>query len=134
MRPRAVIALACALLVSGCGVGGSARDYVRENYPREGKGNEKPVAYRSDKPPSQTAADIAKARKPADRRTTASGVFLRYQKDMVGVVPNGRVGSRVLVDDERHGYGFFFPYVGGFWGRSSGRGEGFRGGGPGSGK
>lgn len=134
MRARGLIVLACALVLSGCGVGGSARDYVRDNYPREGSGNERPIAYRSDKPPTQTAADIANARKPADRRTTASGVFLRYQKDMIGVVPDGRGGSRVLVDDERHGYGFFFPYVGGFWGRASGRSEGFRGGGPGTGK
>ena len=134
MRAGALILVASALALPGCGVGGSVRDYVQDNYQREGDRSERPAAYRSEKPPSATAADIARARRPADRRTTPSGVFLRYRDDLVGVVPRAGGGSRVLVDYERHGYGFFFPYVGGFWGRASGRGEGFRGGGPGTGK
>jgi hypothetical protein len=40
----------------------------------------------------------------------------------------------VIVEDERTGYRSGFFYLGGFWGRSSGRGETFRGGGPGGGK
>lgn len=133
MRALALLGALAALALTGCGVGGSVRDYVDGRYQRVSAPGERPVAYRSDDPPTKTAADIARARKPADRRATASGVFLRYQGDFVGVVPEGR-GSRVMVDDQRHGYGFFFPYVGGFWGRSSGRAEGVRGGGPGAGK
>ncbi|WP_205697653.1 DUF4247 domain-containing protein [Conexibacter sp. SYSU D00693] len=85
--------------------------------------------------PSVLAAALAKRHKPAERRTTASGLFLRYSNQMVGVLggPGGR-GSKVLLARERDGYGFFYPYVGGWWGTYSGRGESFRGGGPGGGK
>jgi hypothetical protein len=113
------------------------RNYVQDNYrfEREDRTDEgRSLVYRSDQPPTRTAADIAGARKPADRRTTASGVFLRYSNDFVGVVGDGRGGSRIMVDDERRGYSHFYPYVGGYWGTYSGRGESFRGGGPGGGK
>lgn len=133
MRALAAALLLGVAVLAGCG-GGSVRDYVQSNYERQSGPGERPAVYRSDEPPSRTAADIAEARRPGDRRVTESGVFLRYQRDFVGVVPDRGGGSRVLVDDQRHGYGFFFPYVGGFWGRSSGRGESFRGGGPGAGK
>jgi len=65
---------------------------------------------------------------------TESGVFLRYSKDYVGVVPDRGGGSKIYVDDERRGYAHFYPFIGGFWGSYSGRGESFRGGGPGAGK
>ena len=110
---------------------GSARSYVRENYERAGSDRGAEL-YSSSKPPARVAAEIAKAHKPADRRATPEGVFLRYRSDYVGVMPQGS-GSRIAVADERRGYGLFFPFVGGYWGRASGRGEGFRGGGPGGG-
>ena len=126
-----------AMLLVGCGLDASVRNYVQDNYrfEREERTREgRSLVYRSDQPPTRTAADIAGARTPADRRNTASGVFLRYSKDFVGVVPDGRGGSRVMVDDERRGYSHFYPYVGGYWGTYSGPGESFRGGGPGGGK
>jgi hypothetical protein len=64
---------------------------------------------------------------------TESGVFLRYSDDVVSVVPQSG-GSRIIVDDEDSGYRRNYLFVGGFWGTFSGRGQGFRGGGPGSGK
>jgi len=108
----------------------SSYRFEREDRSREGVSR----IYRSDLPPSRTAADIAARLEPGDRRLTESGVFLRYANDFVGVVPDGRGGSRVLLDDERRGYAHFYPFVGGWWGSYSGRAEGFRGGGPGVGK
>ncbi len=140
MIPRSSSALVVALatvLLAGCGLDASVRNHVRDNYrfEREERTREgRSLVYRSDQPPTRTAAEIAGARPPADRRNTASGVFLRYSKDFVGVVPDGRGGSRIMVDDERRGYSHFYPYVGGFWGTYSGPGESFRGGGPGGGK
>jgi hypothetical protein len=110
---------------------GSARSYVKDNYKRAGSDRGADL-YTSPKPPAKVAAEIAKAHTPADRRATPEGVFLRYRSDFVGVMGQGR-GSRIAVADERRGYGLFFPFVGGYWGRASGRGEGFRGGGPGGG-
>ena len=135
-RSAPMLAVATMLLV-GCGLDASVRNYVQDNYRFEGEERSREgrsLVYRSDQPPTRTAADIAAARTPADRRNTASGIFLRYSKDFVGVVPDGRGGSRVMVDDERRGYSHFYPYVGGFWGTYSGPGESFRGGGPGGGK
>ena len=134
--PRLAAVLALCVL-AGCGLDASVRNYVRDNYRfvREDRTAEgRSVVYSSGEPPTRTAADIARARKPADRRTTASGIFLRYSRDFVGVVPDGRGGSRIFVDDERRGYAHFYPFVGGYWGTYSGRGESFRGGGPGGGK
>lgn len=136
---RVAVALAAgSLFLTGAGCGsGSIREVVdssyrfeREDRSREGVSR----IYRSDLPPSRTAADIAARLEPGDRRLTESGVFLRYANDFVGVVPDGRGGSRVFLDDERRGYAHFYPFVGGWWGSYSGRAEGFRGGGPGVGK
>jgi len=110
---------------------GSVRSYVKDNYKRAGSDRGAEL-YTSSQPPAKVATEIAKAHKPADRRATPEGVFLRYRSDYVGVMAMG-AGSRIAVADEDRGYGLFFPFVGGFWGRSSGRAEGFRGGGPGGG-
>ncbi len=115
----------------------SIREHVAKTYKSAGTRNEgggKSLLYDSKKTPSATAKDIAEAVKPADRRLTPSGVFLRYQKDIVSVIPRGPRASRVIVEDERTGYRHGFLYLGGFWGTYSGRGESFRGGGPGAGK
>lgn len=136
-----------AALLSGAGIlglvlvltgGNSVRDYIKDKYRFTGtervEGAEKDsLLYASKDPPSKTAADIAQARKPADRRVTESGVFLRYKDDVVSVVPQTE-GSRIIVDDEDGGYRRNYLFVGGFWGTFSGRGQGFRGGGPGTGK
>jgi hypothetical protein len=139
-RPRAtrLVLLTCllALPAAGC-ANASVRDSVASNYQfeREERGRDgRSLVYRSPKPPTRTAAEIGDRLSPGERRVTESGVFLRYARDYVGVVPDGRGGSRIFVDDERRGYGHFYPYVGGYWGSYSGRAESFRGGGPGTGK
>lgn len=110
---------------------GSVKSYVKDHYKRTGSDRGAQV-YTSPKPPARVASEIAKAHKPADRRVTPEGVFLRYRGDFVGVLASGR-GSRIEVADEKRGYGLFFPFVGGYWGTYSGPAESFRGGGPGGG-
>jgi len=109
----------------------SARDYVKKHYTRAGTRNGA-LVYTSSKPPLTVAKDIEDAHKPADRRVTPEGVFLRYRKDFIGVLASGK-GSKIEVADERRGYHAFYPFIGGYWGSYSGPGEAFRGGGPGGG-
>jgi hypothetical protein len=100
---------------------------------RDPQGN-RANTFRCRESPSDVAADLAAAHEPADRRSTPEGHFLRYADDMVGIVSAEGGGSTAYLSDERNGYGFFFPFVGGWWGTYSGPGERFRGGGPGGGK
>ncbi len=150
MSRHAIIAL---LLAGAGGLGlfwtmsshGSVRDYVAKTYTSAGSepapggksaGRKDTLVYTSPRSVTRTAADISDRNKPADRRTTEGGAFLRYSNDVVSVVPpaKGARGSRILVDDEEGGYHRNYGYVGGFWGTYSGAGGSFRGGGPGSGK
>ena len=110
---------------------GSVRSFVKDKYDRAGSQNGAEV-YRSSQSPTKVAAAISGKHKPADRRVTPEGIFLRYRKDFVGIQPSGR-GSRITLADEKRGYGLFYPFVGGYWGSYSGPGESFRGGGPGGG-
>ncbi len=132
-RARLAAAVAAlALGATGC-LSVSVPDHLEDSY--ESRPSEGPTrVFHADEHPSRVAHDIADARPPAERRVTPSGVFMRYQKDMVGVVPDPAGGSRILLTSERDGYALFFPYVGGYWGTYSGRGDDFRGGGPGAGK
>jgi hypothetical protein len=98
---------------------------------RDPNGNRARTFTCRDKP-AKLAADLTKSHKPADERTTPEGHFLRYSDDMVGIVP--AAGAKAYLGDERGGYAFFGPYVGGWWGSYGGRGETFRGGGPAGGK
>ncbi len=150
MKGHAIVAIALA----GAGVIGliftlathrSVRDHIAQTYRPIGteapagparEGRKRTQIYASSKSVSQTARDISDERKPADRRTTEAGAFLRYRDDVVSVVPPpaGSTGSRILVDDEAGGYYRNYGYVGGFWGTYSGPAGSFRGGGPGTGK
>ncbi len=133
MKIAAIVLIVLGVVGFGATAFGSnsVRGFVKDKYERAGSegGADR---YRSKKPPLEVAKQIVDAHKPADRRVAPEGVFLRYRNDYVGIEPDGS-GSKILVADEKRGYGLFFPYVGGFWGRASGRGEGFRGGGPGGG-
>jgi len=150
MRKHAII----ASLLAGAGVlgliftltsHGSVRDHIAKTYRqvgtekapgKAGSDRKDTVIYASNRSVLQTARDIADHNKPADRRTTEAGAFLRYSDDVVSVVPPtaGTRGSRILVDDEEGGYHRNYGYVGGFWGTYSGPAGSFRGGGPGAGK
>ena len=139
--------LAVALVVLGLlGIGGlfacnqSVEGWLGDECRRAGV-EQDPNGNRAERfdcprPASRIAADLAEAHSPADRRSTPEGHFLRYADDMVGIVtdPENAGRSIAYVSDERRGYGFFFPFVGGFWGSYSGPGERFRGGGPAAGK
>lgn len=125
-------------LIATCGTASSIESYLNGAY---GKPASKRLAsggvskvYHSKDSVLRTAEKIASGYKPGDRKASASGVFLRYSRHIVGVLPSKRGGSDIYLDDERTGYGHFYGYVGGTWGTYSGRGESFRGGGPGSGK
>lgn len=83
--------------------------------------------------PSALAADLVKGHKPADQRSTPEGHFLRYSDTMVGLTAQG-TGTKAYFAEERDGYAFFGPYVGGWWGTYGGPAESFRGGGPAGGK
>ncbi len=136
-----------ALLLVGVGAAGliytltsfrGVRQYVADTYQRVADervpGDDDPTeVYASRASVSETADDIASAHKPADRRVTEAGVFLRYKDDIISVVPRP-AGTRILVDDEDTGYRRGFVYLGGWWGTYSGPAESFRGGGPGGGK
>ncbi len=124
---------------------GSVREDIAKDYRQIAKekapGNAGPdrkdtLIYASPKSITQTAKDISDKHKPADRRTTEAGAFLRYSDDIVSVVPptTGTRGSRILVDDEEGGYHRNYFFVGGWWGNFSGPAGAFRGGGPGAGK
>jgi hypothetical protein len=134
----ALVGLGLLLLFAAFTSAKSVRQHIAETYERAGSDRVEgartdSLVYRSRQPPSETARDIADAVEPADRRVTPSGVFLRYDEDFVTITPRSG-GSTIYVDDEDSGYrrGFFF--LGGWWGSYSGRGEAFRGGGPGGGK
>ncbi|MGI8731512.1 MAG: DUF4247 domain-containing protein [Solirubrobacteraceae bacterium] len=143
-----------AILLAGAGVVGliytitsysSVREDIAKTYRKVGtekapgpaaKGRKDTLVYASDEPVAKTAADIIDKHKPAQRRTTAAGTFLRYNDDVVSVVPPSAnaQGTRILVDDEQGGYHRNYGFVGGFWGTYSGPAGAFRGGGPGAGK
>ena len=122
-----IIALVVALSRTG-----GVRGYLADNYTRvSGSGDS--VVYRSPNSPRTVYDDIRSRHRPADALVRPSGYYLRYRDDIVVVTAAGG-GSRIDLDDEDRGYARWFPIVGGFWGTSRGPGEGFRGGGPGSGK
>jgi hypothetical protein len=114
---------------------GSVRTYIAERYERvPGAGERGSVVYRADESPARVASAIAGRWKPAQRINDPGGFFLRYNNDIVAVTAEGEGGSRIYVDDENRGYARWYPYIGGSWGTFTGRGEGFRGGGPAGGK
>ena len=137
----AMVAAGVVGLVATIATQRSVRDDIARTYRFTGTeavagGGAPTKTYASDTSVGATTAQIIDKHKPADRRITEAGAFLRYRDDVVSVVPAaaGRRGSRILVDDEAGGYHRNYGYVGGFWGTYSGPAGSFRGGGPGTGK
>lgn len=112
--------------------GSSIRGYLDDNYHRT-SGSGGSIVYTSDEKPKAVYESVRSAVTPADVQTDPEGYFLRYSDDIVGITASGS-GSRIYLDDERHGYAHWFPFVAGVWGTGGGLGEGIRGGGPGGGK
>ncbi|TQM67708.1 uncharacterized protein DUF4247 [Actinomadura hallensis] len=134
-------ALAAVLMVPALGACGNAqRNWISDRYSKVGSDT-----YRSPKAPPVVATEIGRKFRPIDRvdsmatRGPAGGIFLRYPKLVVGVLPDG-TGSRITVDSPRRGYSRYYSHVGGVWMRPGSNGwtssgaASFRGGGPGSGK
>ena len=115
---------------------GGPREFALDSYEQVSRDGDSYV-LRSDKPVSETAAEIREAWKPAQVLNDPAGVFLRYSDLVIAVTPDpGRDGSTVYLDDEERGYNHWFPFVVGYWGTGGGGGGigGVRGGGPGAGK
>lgn len=130
----ALLVLALVLLVGGLSsCGSSPRSWVKDHYTAAGKRGGADL-YRTTQSVSKVTRDLTKAWKPADRLTDPGAVFLRYRDDLVIVRPRRGGGTEIAVDDADRGYASAYPFVGGWFGTYSGRAEGFRGGGPGTGK
>ena len=131
-------AVLAVLMLGGCGT--SARGWIADRYTRIGVDT-----YRSPKAPQAVASEISRKYRPIDQVNSlatwgpAGGIFLRYPKLVVGILPDG-TGSRITVDDPRRGYYRYQSHVSGFWtspgsnGWTSSGAASYRGGGPGSGK
>jgi hypothetical protein len=132
---------AAALTVAalgGCGT--SQKSWIADKYTRVGSDT-----YRSGKPPQTVASEISRKFKPIDQVNDMAtmgrngGIFMRYPKLVVGVLPDG-TGSRITVDGPRRGYSRHYSHVSGRWSSPGSNGwtsrgaASFRGGGPGSGK
>ncbi|ONK14490.1 DUF4247 domain-containing protein [Streptomyces sp. MP131-18] len=140
-RTRTLSATAAAgalmLLAAGCG-GGSGEDddapraWIADTYERAGADDR----YRdaADRP-TAVASEIEGERRPEDRIDSEGMVFLRYDDDIVAVLPHTSGGSEIDIDDYDSGRSRYSSHVGHRWPASQGRSGGdFRGGGPGSGK
>jgi hypothetical protein len=137
MRPKLLIAgglglVGLVVLLFALIGGNSVRGYLDDNFKRVSSDGSS-IVYTSDQKPKAVYESIRGAVTPADVQTDPEGYFLRYSDDIVGITASG-TGSRIYLDDERHGYVHWFPFVAGVWGTGGGLGEGVRGGGPGGGK
>ena len=137
MRPKLLIAgglgvVGLVVLLFALFGGSSIRGYLDDNFKRASSDGSS-IVYTSDQKPKAVYESIRGAVTPADVQTDPEGYFLRYSDDIVGITASG-TGSRIYLDDERHGYAHWFPFVAGVWGTGGGLGEGIRGGGPGAGK
>jgi hypothetical protein len=119
------VAVLVGALVSG---NASPKSWIAGKYTKVGANS-----YRSSASPARVAGEITRKFKPSDRVYDPAGVFLRYPKVAVAVLPDGR-GSRISIDTPDRMYRTHYGYVGGRWGGVGGRASSFRGGGPGSGK
>ncbi|SNR52091.1 DUF4247 domain-containing protein [Actinomadura mexicana] len=133
-----VAATLTATALGGCGK--SQSSWIAGKYTKIGADT-----YRSPKAPRTVASEIGRKFKPIDRvddmvtMGANGGIFMRYPKLVVGVLPNG-TGSRITVDGARRGYSRHYSHVSGRWSSPGSNGwtsrgaASFRGGGPGSGK
>jgi Domain of unknown function (DUF4247) len=128
-----IAAAATAVALAGCG-STSLNGYLQDNYRQvtsEDGGRSR--VFASTAAAAVTADRIADRFRPLDRVSRPQGQFLRYDDVIVGVTPSGG-GSRIYLDPSDRGYRRWAVFVGTRWRPPVGRGEGFRGGGPGGGK
>ncbi|WP_368733305.1 DUF4247 domain-containing protein [Streptomyces alkaliphilus] len=123
------VLLAGGLLV-GCGsASGNAvpSAWIGQTYQRVGN------AYHATGTPESVASAIAAHTAPRDRTSNGDRRFLRYRDHIVAVQP--RIGgSRIEIETYARGHQRWGTYIGGVWPAPGRAGDGYRGGGPGSGK
>jgi hypothetical protein len=85
---------------------GRLADHLAATYP----------GLRDERPPLAVSVELDKAWQPEDQRYTAVGVLLRYEHDIVALLPDGHGGTRIERHDDDEGYRRYFAYVGDFWG------------------
>jgi hypothetical protein len=71
---------------------------------------------RDQRPPLEVSAELDDAWPAEDQRYTAVGVLLRYEHDIVALVPDGRGGKTIERYGADEGYRRFYAYVGSYWG------------------
>lgn len=85
---------------------GRLADHLAATYP----------GMRDARPPLAVSVELDDTWPPEDQRYSAVGVLLRYEHDIVALLPDGRGGTKI----ERHraddGYRRFYSYVGSYWG------------------
>ncbi|MCE7081039.1 DUF4247 domain-containing protein [Streptomyces sp. ST2-7A] len=129
--------LVAMLLVGGLLVGcGSASGtgnpvpsaWIGQTYQRMGN------AYTATGTPESVASAIAGHTAPRARSSNGDRRFLRYRDHIVAVQPRGAGGSRIEIETYARGHQRWGTYIGGVWPAPGRAGDGYRGGGPGSGK
>ncbi|MDT0308647.1 DUF4247 domain-containing protein [Streptomyces sp. DSM 44917] len=137
-RARAAVgaALLLAAVATGCGGGSDPqvpRGWIASTYePAALSGN---ADYRDPvDAPARVADEIEGERGARDRIDRNGMVFLRYDEDLVAVIPHSGGGSGIDIEPYATGRTRYSAHVAHRWPAGSGTGEEFRGGGPGSGK
>lgn len=128
-----IAAVAAVIALAGCG-STSLSGYLQDNYRQvtsEDAGRSR--VFASTAAVAATADQIGDRFRPLDRVSRPQGQFLRYDDVIVGVTPSAG-GSRIHLDPSDRGYRRWAAFVGPRWRPPVGRGEDFRGGGPGGGK
>jgi Domain of unknown function (DUF4247) len=107
----AVLAVAAALLLGGCGGDGAVRDHIDDAYELQDTTGDT-ATYLAPTPVGATTAAIAGAVPPAARAADGGAEYLRYEDDIVTVfaAPNGS-GIRVEDLDDRYRSGHY-SYLG----------------------
>jgi len=121
---RRVMALqwrAIALVVAGCvGVLLLAEAWDTVAAPRGRLADHLVDAYgpelRDPRPPLLVAAELDDQWPADDQRYTAVGVLLRYERDIVALLPERSGGTRIVRQDPVSAFRRFHDYVGDFWG------------------
>ena len=120
---RTVMALrwrAIGLVFAGCVVVLVLAEVVEDAVePRERLADHLAATYsgmRDARPPLEVSVELDDAWPPEDQRYTAVGVLLRYEHDIVALVPDGRGGTTIERHRADQGYRRFYAYVGSYWG------------------
>lgn len=136
-----VIAIIIAIAVSGDG--NSPEKYLRKNFEHvigEDPESDTGIVFKDDGSVTSVANQIAADTDADENRSDGSNQYLRYDDDwMVVVEPGTSSGSAITLYEYDRGYRAYSSVIGvwgwnSYYGRSSGSGGGFRGGGSGSGK